>query len=92
MIAFDAEPRFAAAKGPNGRRLVAEIREDDARVRRRVAFGLLVLAALAIAITAALVNTWLEVQLVDRLEAQPTHLRVMDSERLMIGRTIEQDA
>ena len=49
MIAFDAEPRFAAAtKGPNGRRLVAELREDDARFRRRVAFGLLVLAALAV--------------------------------------------
>lgn len=57
MIAFDAEPRFAAAtKSPNGRRLVAELREDDARFRRRIGHALIALVILAIADFALLLN------------------------------------
>ena len=86
MIAFDAEPRFAIAIGPNGRRLVAEIRKDDARFRRRIHHVLIALAILAIAVFALPLNAWIEV----RLKARPIGPRTVGAEHRTIGRALEQ--
>ncbi len=92
MLALDPDPRrpFAAKMTPT-RRTVAEIRAEDARFQRRLALSTLVLAVIAIAFALAFLARLAEAEVAGRLEASPAQLGVMEPERLMIGRALEQD-
>ncbi len=79
------------AFSPDTRRTVAAIRAEDARFQRRLALSTLALGVIAIAFALALFGAWLEAEVAGRLEARGASLGVMEPERLMIGRALEQD-